>query len=61
MELKSYQQQAIDDLESKNKIATLHFLRQQSKKAKDHPNFCLADFIAGLSRLPRPHRKGNPL
>ena len=32
--------------ELKNKIATLHFLRQQSKKAKDQPNFCLADFIA---------------
>lgn len=26
--------------------ATFHFLRQQNKKAKDLPNFCLADFIS---------------
>jgi 5-methyltetrahydrofolate--homocysteine methyltransferase len=27
-------------------VGTLHFLRQQNKKAKDLPNFCLSDFIA---------------
>jgi 5-methyltetrahydrofolate--homocysteine methyltransferase len=27
-------------------LSTLHFLRQQNKKAKDLPNFCLSDFIA---------------
>lgn len=27
-------------------IGTVHFLRQQNKKAKDLPNFCLADFIS---------------
>lgn len=27
-------------------LATLHFLRQQNKKAPGLPNFCLADFIA---------------
>lgn len=37
------------DDELTNKITTLHFLRQQSKKAKDQPNFCLADFIAPQS------------
>lgn len=26
--------------------STFHFLRQQNKKAKDLPNFCLADFIS---------------
>jgi len=30
----------------KSKLTTMHFLRQQSKKAQDLPNFCLADFIA---------------
>jgi 5-methyltetrahydrofolate--homocysteine methyltransferase len=29
-----------------NPFATFHFLRQQNKKAKDLPNFCLADFIS---------------
>jgi 5-methyltetrahydrofolate--homocysteine methyltransferase len=29
-----------------NQLATLHFLRQQNKKAKDLPNFCLSDFVA---------------
>ena len=28
------------------KIATVHFLRQQNKKAKDLPNFSLADFVS---------------
>lgn len=28
---------------------TLHFLRQQNKKAKDLPNFCLSDFVAPKS------------
>ncbi len=27
-------------------LSKLHFLRQQNKKAKDLPNFCLSDFIA---------------
>ena len=30
-------------------LTTLHFLRQQNKKAKDLPNFCLADLIAPKS------------
>jgi 5-methyltetrahydrofolate--homocysteine methyltransferase len=29
-----------------SRLTTMHFLRQQSKKAKDLPNFCLSDFIA---------------
>lgn len=34
------------DKNLKAKVATLHFLRQQTKKAQDLPNYCLADFIA---------------
>ena len=34
------------DHEMKSKLATLHFLRQQNKKAQNLPNFCLSDFIA---------------
>jgi 5-methyltetrahydrofolate--homocysteine methyltransferase len=34
-----------DDSQNEELI-TLHFLRQQNKKAKDLPNFCLADLIA---------------
>jgi 5-methyltetrahydrofolate--homocysteine methyltransferase len=30
-------------------LTTLHFLRQQNKKAKDLPNFCLSDFVAPQS------------
>ncbi|MBI3482425.1 MAG: methionine synthase, partial [Bacteroidetes bacterium] len=30
-------------------LATLHFLRQQNKKAQNLPNFCLSDFIAPKS------------
>jgi 5-methyltetrahydrofolate--homocysteine methyltransferase len=30
----------------KEKLTTLHFLRQQNKKAQNLPNFCLSDFIA---------------
>ena len=30
-------------------FATLHFLRQQNKKAQNLPNFCLSDFIAPAS------------
>lgn len=30
----------------KKELVTLHFLRQQNKKAKNLPNFCLADFVA---------------
>ena len=34
-------------------LTTLHFLRQQNKKAKDLPNFCLSDFVAPVStRVP---------
>jgi len=37
--------------------ATLHFLRQQRKKAEGKPNFCLADFI---SPAPLSPTKGGP-
>jgi 5-methyltetrahydrofolate--homocysteine methyltransferase len=30
-------------------VATLHFLRQQNKKAQNLPNFCLSDFVAPQS------------
>jgi 5-methyltetrahydrofolate--homocysteine methyltransferase len=44
------QSTATDDVLLKDKegkpLPTLHFLRQQNKKAKDLPNFCLSDFIA---------------
>jgi len=30
----------------KEPLTTMHFLRQQNKKAQDLPNFCLSDFIA---------------
>jgi 5-methyltetrahydrofolate--homocysteine methyltransferase len=33
----------------KEELARLHFLRQQTKKAKDLPNFCLSDFVAPAS------------
>ncbi len=33
----------------KSELTTLHFLRQQNKKAQNLPNFCLADFIAPAS------------
>ena len=42
---------ATDDVEVRNpsdfteKVATLHFLRQQNKKAQQLPNYCLADFV----------------
>lgn len=32
--------------EASEKLTTLHFLRQQNKKAANLPNYCLADFIA---------------
>jgi len=32
--------------ENEKELMTLHFLRQQNKKAQNLPNFCLADFIA---------------
>jgi 5-methyltetrahydrofolate--homocysteine methyltransferase len=35
-----------DDVELSGGSAMFHFLRQQNKKAKDLPNFCLADFIS---------------
>jgi 5-methyltetrahydrofolate--homocysteine methyltransferase len=34
------------DDDRKSEVTRLHFLRQQTKKAKDLPNFCLADFVA---------------
>lgn len=37
------------DKEMKSEVATLHFLRQQSKKAQNLPNFCLSDFVAPRS------------
>jgi 5-methyltetrahydrofolate--homocysteine methyltransferase len=33
-------------VDNKKQFSEFHFLRQQNKKAKDLPNFCLADFIA---------------
>jgi len=39
-----------DDTESRTQIATLHHLRQQSKKGAEGPHFSLADFVA-----PAPH------
>src|SRR5947207_10870831 len=30
-------------------LTTLHFLRQQNKKAQNLPNFCLSDFVAPVS------------
>ena len=37
-----------DDTRTKE-LTTLHFLRQQNKKAQNLPNFCLGDFIAPAS------------
>ncbi len=37
------------DREMKTPVSTLHFLRQQNKKAPNLPNFSLADFIAPAS------------
>lgn len=37
-----------DDTREKE-LTTLHFLRQQNKKAQNLPNFCLSDFIAPAS------------
>jgi 5-methyltetrahydrofolate--homocysteine methyltransferase len=34
------------DLDKQIPLTTVHFLRQQGKKAKGLPNVCLADFIA---------------
>ena len=33
----------------KEEVTTMHFLRQQNRKAANLPNFCLADFIAPKS------------
>ena len=35
--------------DEKEELSRFHFLRQQNKKAKDLPNFCLSDFIAPKS------------
>ncbi len=35
-----------NDGDFKSELTTLHFLRQQNKKAQNLPNYCLADFIA---------------
>jgi 5-methyltetrahydrofolate--homocysteine methyltransferase len=32
--------------DGETELTKLHFLRQQNKKAKDLPNFCLSDFVA---------------
>ncbi|CAN5314719.1 hypothetical protein BH09BAC3_BH09BAC3_11380 [soil metagenome] len=37
------------DRDFKTELTTLHFLRQQNKKAQNLPNFCLSDFIAPKS------------
>ena len=37
------------DDQMKTRLTTLHFLRQQNKKAANLPNFCLSDFIAPQS------------
>ncbi len=48
-------QTAVDDVilytkeDRKEELTQLHFLRQQNKKAKDLPNFCLSDFVAPAS------------
>ncbi len=48
-------QSALDDVvlytkeDRKDELAQLHFLRQQTKKAKDLPNFCLSDFVAPVA------------
>ncbi len=34
------------DDDRKQSLTTLHFLRQQNKKAQNLPNFCLSDFVA---------------
>ncbi|MBM3902195.1 MAG: methionine synthase [Verrucomicrobia bacterium] len=36
-----------DGPECRQRIATFHFLRQQTEKGDTSPNWCLADFIAG--------------
>lgn len=38
----------LSDKTGKSEIARMHFLRQQNKKAKDLPNFCLSDFVAPI-------------
>ena len=39
-----------EDDQRSSKLATVHFLRQQGKKGKDLPNFCLSDFVAPENR-----------
>jgi 5-methyltetrahydrofolate--homocysteine methyltransferase len=34
------------DDDRKKELTTIHFLRQQNKKAQNLPNFCLSDFVA---------------
>jgi 5-methyltetrahydrofolate--homocysteine methyltransferase len=38
-----------EDDKREKPVSTLHFLRQQNKKAQNLPNFCLSDFIAPQS------------
>lgn len=38
--------------DTREELARLHFLRQQTKKAKDLPNFCFSDFVAPGPGLP---------
>jgi 5-methyltetrahydrofolate--homocysteine methyltransferase len=48
-------QTVVDDIilytkeDRQDELTQLHFLRQQTKKAKDLPNFCLSDFVAPVS------------
>ena len=39
----------LSDKTGKSEMARMHFLRQQNKKAKDLPNFCLSDFVAPIA------------
>lgn len=43
------------DKDLRSRLTTLHFLRQQNKKAKNLPNFCLSDFIAPESSGRKDH------
>jgi 5-methyltetrahydrofolate--homocysteine methyltransferase len=42
------------DAERSEELATLHFLRQQQKKAPGRPNYCLADFVHPLEEANNP-------
>jgi Methionine synthase I, cobalamin-binding domain len=42
------------DASRSEELATLHFLRQQQKKASGRPNYCLADFVRPLEGAESP-------